>query len=516
MSQIAIRRALISVFDKNNVVNLAQKLSEKGVEIYSTGGTAKALREAGIEILGVETVTGQAEILGGRVKSLHPVIHGGILARRDLETDMELLARDEIEPIDLVVVNLYPFEATIQAEPDNVAKAIENIDIGGPTMIRSAAKNHPHVVVMTDPNDYDELLAEMDQNNGFVSQTFAGRMAVKAFQTTASYDSAIQEYFKHAYNTELNPERTSIAGTKMQDLRYGENPQQHAAFYRSATPWGLSAIQQLQGKELSYNNILDLDGALRCVLEFDEPAAVIVKHTTPCGVAIADSIHAAYCDAREVDPVSAFGSVIALNRTLDEATATEMVSTFVEGVLCPAAEPAAIEIMQQKKNIRLCILDPWPNGMKAQTEVRSVAGGFLVQDTDLGSISDDEWKIVTKREPTPEEIIALKFAWRVVKHVKSNAIVYADHRKVLGIGAGQMSRVDSSELAVKKSRFDLKGSVIASDAFFPFRDGVDAAAAAGAMAAIQPGGSIRDEEVIEAANEHNMSMVFTGMRHFRH
>lgn len=521
MRRFAIRTALLSVYDKDGVIDLAKGLAKYGIHMLSTGGTAKALDEAGIAYQTVEAASGQAEIFGGRVKTLHPKIHAGILARRDVPEDMAMLKKDGIRPIDLVVVNLYPFEKTIQAAPDDVAGAIEKIDIGGPSMIRSAAKNHRDVVVLTDPADYTELLAELNQHQGQVSEAFAKRMAVKAFQTTASYDSAIHTHFADIYGAERLPARFSVGGARVQILRYGENPHQQAAFYHYGRNWGLTALKIHQGKELSYNNILDLDGAFRAILEFgcDIPVAVIVKHTNPCGVASGRTLLDAYVTAREVDPVSAFGGIIALNQTLDVQTAQAINSTFVECIICPAVEPAANELLSKKKNVRLVTVEPWPSSLRNQREIKSVAGGLLVQDADIGGTPQSQWKSVAQRQPSADEMAALKFAWKVVKHVKSNAIVFANARQTLAIGAGQMSRVDSSRIAVWKAgeaKHSLKGSVLASDAFFPFRDGIDAAAKAGATAVIQPGGSIRDDEVIAAANEHNMAMIFTGTRHFKH
>jgi phosphoribosylaminoimidazolecarboxamide formyltransferase/IMP cyclohydrolase len=515
MRTLPIRTSLLSVYDKTGLVDFARGLAGYGVTIYSTGGTAKLLRDAGIKLDEVSAVTGQAEIFGGRVKTLHPVIHAGILARRSVPEDMQMLARDGIRPIDLVCVNLYPFVATVDAHPDDVALAIENIDIGGPAMIRSAAKNHRDVVVITDPADYAAVLSDLAMHGG-VPEERARALAVKAFQVTAAYDTAVQAHFAHAYAAEPLPVALSAGGARVQTLHYGENPHQKAAFYRHGRRHGLTAMDIVQGKELSYNNLLDLDSALRCVLEFQEPAAVVVKHTNPCGVAIASKLVAAYKAAREADPVSAFGGVIALNHPIDAATANEITSTFVECVIAPGADAEARALLAHKKNLRLALVDPWPKGDTAQIEVRSVLGGLLAQTSDAATAPETEWKVVSKRAPTAEELAGLRFAWRVVKHVKSNAIVFATKDRTLGIGAGQMSRVDSTRIAVSKARSPLQGSAVASDAFFPFRDGLDALAAAGATAVIQPGGSVRDQEVIAAADEHGLAMVLTGTRHFKH
>jgi len=516
MRILPIRTALISVFDKREVTALGRRLAEHEVAIYSTGGTARALREADIALTPVDEVTGQAEIFDGRVKTLHPKIHGGILARRGHAGDEAVMQQQVIQPIDLVVVNLYPFGQAVATRPDDVAHAVENIDIGGPTMVRAAAKNHRDVCVIVDPEDYAALLEQLARHGG-VEESFARQCAVKAFQHTAAYDAAVSAHFQQAYETAALPVEKAWGGRRVQSLRYGENPHQRAAFYAGgAVPTGLADIDVLQGKALSYNNLLDLDAAWRTVLEFAQPAAVVIKHTNPCGVALGDTLEAAYTQAREVAPVSAFGSVVAFNRPLDEATAAALTSTFVECVLAPGVEPAAAERMRKKKNLRLVVPRHWPEQLPAGQELRAVFGGLLVQDSDTAGPPQDTWNVVSQRAPSKEELAAMAFGWKVAKHVKSNAIVYARPTYVLGVGAGQMSRVDASKLAVSRAREGLAGSALVSDAFFPFRDGLDAAAEAGATAVIQPGGSIRDDEVIAAADEHDMAMVFTGMRHFRH
>jgi phosphoribosylaminoimidazolecarboxamide formyltransferase/IMP cyclohydrolase len=523
-----IRRAILSVSDKRGLVEFAQGLARHGVEILSTGGTARALEEAGVKTVAISDYTGAPEILDGRVKTLHPKIHGGLLGRETDEHQAQMAA-NQIEPIDLVAVNLYPFEATV-ANPDvTLADAIEKIDIGGPSMLRSAAKNHERVTVIVDPDDYGEILGEMDASSGKVSADTRARLARKVFATTAAYDGAIAGYLTAL---EDDGSRSDLPGTlslqfeRELQLRYGENPHQQAAFYRdsrrsltgtSQRPT-LAGAQVLQGKALSYNNILDLDAALAACLEFTDPTAVVVKHTNPCGVATDQAgVAAAYQAARETDPTSSFGGIVAVNREVDEALASQLVETFLECVVAPSYATGALELLAKKKNLRLVSLGGMTVGADDRGwTVRSVQGGLLVQSTDFELVAARDCKVVTERAPTDEEYAALDFAWRVVKHVKSNAIVFCRGTRTVGIGAGQMSRVDSSKLAVSKAEFPLAGSVAASDAFFPFRDGVDALAAAGATAVIQPGGSIRDEEVITAANEHGMAMVFTGMRHFRH
>lgn len=526
---IQIRRAIVSVSDKAGVAEFAAGLVRRGVEILSTGGTARALRDAGIEPRSVSDYTGAPEILGGRVKTLHPKIHGGLLARAT-EEHLAEIERHGIGAIDLVCVNLYPFEQTV-ARPDVALQdAVENIDIGGPTMLRAAAKNYERVAVVVDPADYPGLLDELERSGGALSRATRFRLARKAFAHTAGYDAAIAAYLSSFADEGGEragfPDVLTLQYERELELRYGENPHLQAAFYRERkNPLGLATgrpgvagAQVLQGKALSYNNLLDLDAALACCLEFREPAAVIVKHTNPCGVAVdAGGVAAAYARARECDPVSAFGGIVAVNRQVDEALASQLVETFLECVVAPGYSTVARELLAGKKNVRL--IDVGPIALSADASgwaLRSVTGGLLVQQADLSIVAAADAKVVTKRAPTAAELAALDFAWRVCKHVKSNAIVYASGTRTVGVGAGQMSRVDAAKIAVMKAQLPLAGSCVASDAFFPFRDGIDALAEAGATAVIQPGGSIRDEEVIAAADEHDVAMVFTGMRHFRH
>ncbi len=528
---VKIRRAILSVSDKNGLVELAQGLVAHGVEILSTGGTACVLEEGGVSITSVSSYTGAPEILDGRVKTLHPKIHGGLLGR-PIDAHRAQMRENGIEEIDLVVVNLYPFEATI-ARPDvSLADAIENIDIGGPSMLRSAAKNHERVAVVVEPDDYQALLDELSAADGKVSRATRFRLARKAFAHTAAYDAAIAAYLTSFDEGVEGEERQRFPGTlsiqweKALDLRYGENPHQAAAFYRaSRSPLdtqgsrpNLADAEVLQGKALSYNNIIDLDGALGCCLEFSEPTAVVVKHTNPCGVASdATGIAAAYATARSTDPTSSFGGIIAVNREVEADLASQLVETFLECVIAPSYSDEARELLARKKNLRLLATGPLSvSGDDAGWAMRTVAGGVLVQSADYFVKAARDAKVVTERAPTDEEWASLDFIWRVAKHVKSNAIVFGKGTRTLAVGAGQMSRIDSSKLCQSKAQMSLAGSVVASDAFFPFRDGLDALAEAGATAVIQPGGSIRDEEVIAAANEHGIAMVLTGMRHFRH
>lgn len=514
-----IKRALISVSDKSGLKELAFFLNKSGVDILSTGGTAKLLKEAGCQVTEISEHTGFPEIMDGRVKTLHPKVHGGLLGRRDLTTHTDAMEQHDIAPIDLVIVNLYPFEETVKSGAD-AETVIENIDIGGPSMVRSAAKNHEFVTIITDAADYEKLQSEMTTNGG-TSLEFRKYCAAKAYARTAAYDSAISQWFAKEQGVDF-PQTLTIAATLKQPLRYGENPHQKAAFYQTDSRFGLAAAQQLQGKELSYNNINDTDAALQMVLDFKEPAAVIVKHANPCGIALADTIEDAFAKALACDPVSAFGGIMAFNRPITAKLAEHIATMFVEVIIAPVVEPAAKAVFEKKKNLR--VLEA-PNMLKAEQGARqykSVMGGLLVQDADFETISEAELQVVTKREPTQEELKDLLFGFRVCKHVKSNAIVFAKNQATVGIGAGQMSRVDSVRIASLKASDDkenparAKGGIVASDAFFPFADGLLQAAESGVTAAIQPGGSVRDDEVIAAANEHNIAMVFTGKRHFRH
>ncbi|MBF9032904.1 bifunctional phosphoribosylaminoimidazolecarboxamide formyltransferase/IMP cyclohydrolase [Rhodobacterales bacterium HKCCE2091] len=521
-----LSRALLSVSDKTGLVDLGRALAGRGVALLSTGGTARALREAGLEVTDVSEVTGFPEMMDGRVKTLHPMVHGGLLGRRG--TDDAVMAEHGIPAIDLLVVNLYPFEETV-AKGADYDTCVENIDIGGPAMIRAASKNHADVAVVTDVADYDALLAELDANDGRTTLDFRKRLAGIAYARTAAYDAAVSAWMASATG-DRTPRRRAFAGTLAQPLRYGENPHQSAAFYRdgSARPGVATAVQH-QGKELSYNNINDTDAAFELVAEFDPangPACAIIKHANPCGVARGDSLRAAYDSAYDCDRVSAFGGIVALNGTLDGATAEAIAEIFTEVVIAPDADDDAKAVFAKKKNLRLLTTGALPDPAAAGLMVKQVAGGMLVQDRDNGRITGDDLKVVTKRHPDPRELADLLFAWKVAKHVKSNAIVYAKDLATVGIGAGQMSRVDSARIAARKAEdmaallplddTPAKGAVVASDAFFPFADGLMAAAAAGATAVIQPGGSMRDAEVIEAADEAGLAMVFTGMRHFRH
>jgi len=527
-----IKRALLSVSDKTGIVDFARSLAQKGVDILSTGGTAKLLADNGIQVTEVSDYTGHPEIMDGRVKTLHPKVHGGILARRGI--DETVMTENNISAIDIVVVNLYPFANTVAKGDCTLADAIENIDIGGPTMVRAAAKNHKDVTIVVNAHDYDRVLAEMNANKDSLSYQTRFDLAIAAYEHTAAYDGMIANYFGQmlpAYgekdSTASFENKTKFPRTfnsqfiKTQDLRYGENSHQDAAFYVEANPEeaSISTATQLQGKALSYNNIADTDAALECVKEFDEPACVIVKHANPCGVAIGDNILAAYEGAYKTDPTSAFGGIIAFNRELDADTAEAIVSRqFVEVIIAPSVSDAAAQIVAAKPNLRLLECGQWENKTTG-FNLKRVNGGLLVQDTDQGSVTSDDLKVVTKRQPTSDEMRDLQFCWKVAKYVKSNAIVYVKNSSTIGVGAGQMSRVYSAKVAGIKAadeNLEVKGSVMASDAFFPFRDGLDAAAEAGITAVIQPGGSMRDDEVIAAADEHNIAMVFTGMRHFRH
>ncbi|MCB1783142.1 MAG: bifunctional phosphoribosylaminoimidazolecarboxamide formyltransferase/IMP cyclohydrolase [Alphaproteobacteria bacterium] len=523
---VKIRRALISVSDKEGIIAFAQKLSERGVEILSTGGTAKALEDAGVAVKSVSDHTGFPEIMEGRVKTLHPKIHGGILAKRDQEDHLQAMQDNEIEPIDMLVINLYPFVQTVQ-DGAGFATCIENIDIGGPAMIRAAAKNHKHVAIVTDPQDYARVLEDLDTYEGGVSDGLRLQLAFTAFSLTATYDSSISSWLA-THRKETTPRRISFSGTLKQPLRYGENPHQNAALYLvdgSLRP-GAARASQVQGKELSYNNLNDTNAAFELVAEFDDPAVAIIKHANPCGVAVGADVLGAYNKALLCDQTSAFGGIIALNRTLSAALAETITQRFVEVIIAPSIEGDAIEVLKKKPNIRVLTTGSMPARDEKRRMVTCIAGGLLVQDMDAAVIDRETMKVVSDREPTQKERDDLLFAFTVAKHVKSNAIVYAKDRATVGIGAGQMSRIDSSRIAAwkaqeaaKEAGFDdslARGAVVASDAFFPFADGLIAAAEAGVTAVIQPGGSIRDEEVIEAANERGLAMIFTGMRHFRH
>jgi phosphoribosylaminoimidazolecarboxamide formyltransferase/IMP cyclohydrolase len=519
---VAVRQALISVSDKAGVVELAQALSAMGIGVLSTGGTAKLLAEAGVPVREVADYTGYPEMLDGRVKTLHPKIHGGLLARRDRADHMAAIAQAGTSPIDLLVVNLYPFRRTIEQPGCTLEDAIENIDIGGPSMVRGAAKNHSGVAVVTDPGDYGCILEELRAEGGRLCAATRFALAKKAFAHTAAYDAAIANWLG-ALDEERRPgpfpERLTLQWEKVQEMRYGENPHQLAAFYRDpdAPPGALARYVQVQGKELSYNNIADADAAWECVKTFDAPACVIVKHANPCGVAEGGSPREAYERAFATDPTSAFGGIIAFNRTLDAATAEAVTRQFVEVVIAPALDAGAREVLAAKQNVRVLEV---PAGAGTQRyDLKRVGGGLLVQTPDARDVAPGELKVVTRRAPTADELADLMFAWRVAKFVKSNAIVFCGGRRTLGVGAGQMSRVDSARIAGIKAQaagLSLAGSVVASDAFFPFRDGVDVVAQAGARAIIQPGGSVRDDEVVRAADELGIAMVYTGVRHFRH
>jgi len=523
-----VRRALLSVSDKTGLIELGKSLAERGVELLSTGGTAKALRDAGLAVRDVSDVTGFPEMMDGRVKTLHPMVHGGLLALRDNDAHVAAMTEHGIGEIDLLVVNLYPFEAALKRGAA-YEEMIENIDIGGPAMIRAAAKNHSFVNVVVDVEDYGVLLEELDQNDGQTSFAFRQWLAQNAYARTAAYDAAVSNWMAGAIGLEA-PRRRAFAGQIAQTLRYGENPHQDAAFYTDGTERvGVATAQQLQGKELSYNNINDTDAAFELVSEFapaDGPAVAIIKHANPCGVARGATLLDAYNKAFDCDRTSAFGGIVALNMPLDAATAEAITQIFTEVVIAPGASDEAKAIFAAKKNLRLLITDGLPNPQDAGLTTRQVSGGMLVQDKDVGHRAMDDLKVVTEKAPTDEQMADLLFAWKVAKHVKSNAIVYVKDGQTVGVGAGQMSRVDSATIAgVKAQRMAdamelpaslAKGSAVASDAFFPFADGLMEAAANGATCVIQPGGSMRDDEVIKAANEAGLAMVFTGMRHFRH
>ncbi|AQS91116.1 bifunctional phosphoribosylaminoimidazolecarboxamide formyltransferase/inosine monophosphate cyclohydrolase [Gluconobacter albidus] len=522
-TRLPVRRALLSVSDKTGLIELGRALAAHGAELLSTGGSAKALRDAGLTVKDVSDHTGFPEILDGRVKTLVPQVHGGILGRRDLADHVAQMAKHDIAPIDLVCVNLYPFAATVASGAGD-EDCIENIDIGGPAMIRAAAKNFDHVAILTDPQQYGAVIASLEQG-GTVLVERRG-YAASAYAHTAAYDSMISRWFAKQAG-EILPPVLTLSGTRDDLLRYGENPHQKAAFYRDGSQRpGVASARQLQGKALSYNNINDTDAAFEAVAEFDEPTVVIVKHANPCGVASAATLEQAWIAALRCDPVSAFGGIVALNRTLDGATAQRISKIFTEVIVAPDADADAVEVLAKKKNLRLLLTQGVPDPTAEGLSFRSVAGGFLAQSRDAGRVTQADLRVVTKRAPTDQEMKDLLFAFRVAKHVKSNAVIYVRNGATVGIGAGQMSRVDSARIAARKSEDAAKeageqapltiGSVAASDAFFPFADGLESVVAAGAVAVIQPGGSIRDQEVIDAADAAGIAMVFTGMRHFRH
>ncbi len=522
-----VRRALLSVHDKTGVVELARALHGLGVELVSTGGTARLLRDSGLPVREVAEVTGFPEMLDGRVKTLHPRVQGGILARRDVPEHLAALERHGIPPIDLVVVALYPFETTV-ARPDvTPAEAIEQIDIGGPTMIRAAAKNHEHVAVVTDPGQYAALVEELTRTGGEVSAPTRARLAREAFRRTAEYDAAIARYLAAAAPAAEGPgpgvglpERLALSLERVMPLRYGENPHQAGALYRPAGPeWGVAAMRQLHGPELGYNNLLDVSAALGLLLEFESPAAVVIKHTNPCGAAVADTVGAAMEKAKASDPVSIYGGIVGVNRPLDLDVVRALRGIFVEVLFAPAFVPPALEELRRTKTKCRVLQVPCQPPPPGAVEYRSVLGGVLAQQPDGADLDPAALRTVTRRAPTGEEMAALRFAWRVAKHAKSNAIVLTTRDQVIGVGAGQMNRLDSARLAVTRAGdagLKTEGAVCASDAFFPFRDGLDVLARAGVTAVVQPGGSVRDQEVIAAADEHGMTMLFTGLRHFRH
>lgn len=515
------RRALVSVSDKTGLVKLGEVLERNQIEIVSTGGTAKTLREAGFDVVEVADLTGWPSMMAGRVKTLHPKVHGGILARRDNQTDVAEAQEHEIPPIDLVVVNLYPFDATVDSGA-SFDECVDQIDIGGPAMLRSAAKNHAHVAVVTDLEDYADLFAALA--NGGTTLAFRKRLALAAFSRAAAYDASISLWL--SAQTGETPRNRTISGRLIQKLRYGENPHQQAAFYISSDRPGVTSAKQVQGRELSYNNISDTDAAIEAVAEHADPACVIVKHANPCGAAVGRTLVEAYSSAFDCDRTSAFGGIVALNRPVDQATAEAITQIFTEVVIAPGADDAARRVFAARPNLRLLTIDRMPDPQTHRLSVKTVSGGMLVQECDSGIIMPDQLRTVTKREPTPEEMEDMLFAWRIVKHAKSNAVIYARNGATVGIGAGQTSRVDATRSAARKA-YDMyktlglpetptNGSVVASDAFFPFADGVEIAARAGATAVMQPGGSIRDEEVIAAADTAGIAMVMTGIRHFRH
>lgn len=512
-----IKRVIISVSDKTGIVEFARKLYGYGAEIVSTGGTMKTLREAGIPVTYVSDVTGFPEIMDGRVKTLNPYIHGGILAIRDNPEHIKAMEQHNIRGVDMVVVNLYPFRQTI-ARPDvTLDEAIENIDIGGPSMIRAAAKNYRYVTIVVNPARYDSVIREIEENGGKISEGTRMTLAHEAFEHTAEYDACISQYFSRQLGEDHFSRTINMSFERIQKLRYGENPHQKAAFYRekNVSGYGVANARQLHGKELSFNNIVDTEAAYNLVAEFEMPAAAVIKHTNPCGVGIGKSIADAYGKAYEADTVSAYGGIVAVNREVDQAAAEQISKIFIEAVIAPGYSEAALSLLSQKKNIRL-LEAAMPAAGEHRLDFKKVSGGLLVQDADTEDAARSEMQVVTKRNPSAAEWEQLMFAWKIVKHVKSNAIVVAGNNQTLGIGAGQMNRVGSAAIALEQAGEKAEGAVLSSDAFFPFRDTVDTAAKAGITAIIQPGGSVRDEESIQAADEHGIAMVFTGMRHFKH
>jgi phosphoribosylaminoimidazolecarboxamide formyltransferase/IMP cyclohydrolase len=506
-----IKRALISVSDKTGIVDFARELKQFNVEIISTGGTAKALRDAGIDVRDISDVTGFPEMMDGRVKTLHPRVHGGLLALRENPEHVAAMQQHGIEPIDMVVVNLYPFAETIGREGVTREEAIEQIDIGGPAMIRSAAKNAASVAVVVDPAQYPNLIEELHQQSGSLSVPTLQRLAAEAFQHTAKYDATVSSYLS---GSSLLPAQLTLALTRLSDLRYGENPHQVASLYKSQVGGGIATAAILSGKEMSFNNYVDADAAWQLVCDFRDTACAIIKHTNPAGVGLGKTPADAYQKALATDPVSAFGGIVAFNRSVDLRAAQEVTKIFTEVVIAPDYDAAALELLQTKKNLRVIRMNAVER--TAELELRQISGGMLVQTKDVHQLRKDDLKVVTARKPTDEEIRALLFAWTVCKHTKSNAIVYARADQTVGVGAGQMSRVDSVKIGAMRAQLPVAGSALASDAFFPFRDGLDEAARHGITAVIQPGGSVRDDEVIAAANEHGLAMVFTGVRHFKH
>lgn len=526
-----IYRAILSVTNKTGIVELAKFLASQKIEILSTGGTAKVLREAGVPVKDVSEYTGSPEVMDGRLKTIHPKIEGGILAIRNNPTHVKEMESLGILPIDLVVVNLYDFQKAaskvdaILSQDDSVPlkmweELVEQIDIGGPTMLRAAAKNYPDVTVVIDPQDYPLIISEMQQNRGKVSAQTNAMLALKVFQTTASFEAIITRYLGLRFESPPPfPENLHLSFKKIQSLRYGENPHQVASFYQEANPPKASIVnaKQLHGKELSFNNIIDLEAASQAVRDFQDPACVIIKHTNPCGASLGKNLTEAFLRAKESDPVSAFGGVVGLNKEVDLSTAKAIGETFFECIIAPDFEPQALEILEQKKNIRLMVLkDFFPVNRAGEQDYKRVSGGLLVQSSDTGQVDLKKCQVPTKRKPTDEEYEELNFAWKLIKHIKSNAILFTKNKQVVGVGAGQMSRVDSVHIASHKATKSLKGAIMASDAFFPFRDGLDEAAKTGITAVVQPGGSVKDAEVIAAADEHGIAMIFTGMRHFKH